>query len=185
MTTPVLPDRRRRRAPLGTIAYGAGLATAWILLWGQLSWANVLSGIAVAAALILWLVPRERRRAQVVTVRPLPLLRLLVYLVRQLAVSNVTLIREVLAPKARLRIGVIGVPMHDCSEQVITTLANFMAMAPGSMPVELRENPSVLYVHVLHLRSIDDSRRELYRLRDLTVLALGSPEAIAQLRPPP
>lgn len=58
-------------------------------------------------------------------------------------------------------------------------------MAPGSMPVELRENPSVLYVHVLHLRSIDDSRRELYRLRDLTVRALGSPEAIAQLRPPP
>lgn len=169
------------RLPVGTLAYGAGLAAAWVLLWGSLSWANVLSGVAVAAVLIWLLVPTERRHGRLGTIRPLALARLGIHLLRQLAVSNVVLIREVVAPRGRLRTGVVAVPVFGCSDQVVTTLANFMAMAPGTMPVEFRTDPRMMYVHVLHLRGIEEAREELLRLRDVTVRALGSAEAIAQL----
>ena len=175
------PRRRTWRAPFGALGYGTGLAAVWVLLWGSVSAANVLSGALVATLLIWWLVPIERRRAQTVTLRVGPLLRLAAFLLRQLVVANLILIREVLAPRTRLRIGVIGVPVVGCSEQVITTLANFMAMAPGSMPIELRGSPPTLYVHVLHLHDVEDVRAELLHLRDLTVRALGSGTAIAAL----
>jgi multicomponent Na+:H+ antiporter subunit E len=175
----------RWRAPFGTVAYGAGLTLAWVLLWGTWSAANVLSGAVVATVLILWLVPAERRRVAHVSVRVVPVVRLGVFLVRQLAASNLMLIREVVARRSRLRIGVVAVPVEACSEQVITTLANFMAMAPGSMPIDLRDDPAVLYVHVLHLHEVEEVKRQLWHLRDLTVRALGSPEAIAALEPCP
>jgi multicomponent Na+:H+ antiporter subunit E len=176
---------RRRRPSLGTFVYGLGLVAAWVLLWGAWSAANVLSGIAVAAALILLLVPAERRSAEIVEVRPLALARLGVYLLRQLATSNVMLIREVLAREGRRKTAVVAVPLTGASDQVVTTLANFMAMAPGTMPVEVEEDPTVLYVHVLHLDDLEAARRQLYRLRDLTVRALGSEAAVACLEERP
>jgi hypothetical protein len=43
------------------------------------------------------------------------------------------------------------------------------------MPLEVTRDPVVMYVHVLHLGSVDEVRREIWRLRDLVVEAFGSP----------
>jgi multicomponent Na+:H+ antiporter subunit E len=168
---------------MSTMGYGALLVAAWVLLWGAVSWANVLSGIVVAAVLVVVLVPRDRRRVgwKLPPARPLDLGRLGVYLARQLVVSNWLLIREVLAPRSKIRTGVIAVPVTGCSDQLLTILANFMAMAPGTMPVELADDRALMYVHVLHLGDVEETRRQLWRLRDLTVRALGSDHAIACL----
>src|SRR5690606_23745044 len=97
-------DRERGlRLPWGTLAYGLGLAAVWVLLWGAFSWANALSGALVAAALIAWLVPRQRRGRHVLRLRPAALVRLGLFLARQLVVSNYMVAREVLAARSRLR----------------------------------------------------------------------------------
>lgn len=173
------------RLSLGTVVYAVALVAVWVLLWGAWSAANVLSGIVVAALLILLLVPAERRRAEIVALRPVALLRLGVYLLRQLASSNIVLIREVVARRGRLQTAVVAVPLTGASDQVVTTLANFMAMAPGTMPVEVEDDPTVLYVHVLHLHDLEAARQQLYRLRDLTVLAIGGEAAMACLEERP
>jgi multicomponent Na+:H+ antiporter subunit E len=164
---------------VSTVAYGLVLAVIWVLLWGSWSAANVLSGLLVAAVLVLAFVPAERRREQIVVIRPLPFLALAAYLVRQLLVANVVLITEVLARRRTIRTGVIAVPVPGCSEQLLTIFANIVAMAPGTMPVEVRSDPPAMYVHILHLRDVEEVRAELIHLRDLMVRALGSGEAIA------
>ena len=45
------------------------------------------------------------------------------------------------------------------------------------MPLELTQDPTVLYVHVLHLRDVEAVRRDILRLTDLAVRAFGSAEA--------
>ena len=40
-------------------------------------------------------------------------------------------------------------------------------------------DPLVLYVHVLHLRDVEEVRRDVQHLTDLTVRAFGSAEAVA------
>ena len=37
----------------------------------------------------------------------------------------------------------------------------------------------MLYVHVLHLRDVEEVRRDIQHLTDLTVRAFGSPDAVA------
>ena len=47
------------------------------------------------------------------------------------------------------------------------------------MPLELTMDPLVLYVHVLHLDDVEQVRRDILHLTDLTVRAFGSAEAVA------
>ncbi|MGH9119820.1 MAG: Na+/H+ antiporter subunit E [Acidimicrobiales bacterium] len=155
------------------------LTSIWVLLWGRLSAANVISGLVVALVLIAVL-PDLRRPTHLPVLRPLALVLLGAYLLRQLVVSNLVLLREVLAPRSRISTGVVAVPLTGCSDELLTLMANFMALAPGSIPVEVTRDPAVIYVHVLHLGSVEEVRRQLWRLRDLTVAALGTePNAAA------
>ena len=64
--------------------------------------------------------------------------------------------------------------------EVLTLISNLLALSPGTMPIEIHWNPVVLYVHVLRLTDIDDVRREILHLTDLTVQAFGSDQAIAE-----
>ena len=44
------------------------------------------------------------------------------------------------------------------------------------MPIDLTSDPTVLYVHVLHLEDVEAVRRDILRLTDLAVRAFGSPD---------
>jgi multicomponent Na+:H+ antiporter subunit E len=163
------------RSSLGFVAV---LLAIWLLAWGSVSWANVASGLAVALALLV-AIPGIRRRSHLPVVRPVALARLAVRLARDLVVSNVLLTREVLAPRPRIRTGVVRVPLPECTDELLTLLANLVALTPGTMPVDVRRDPPEIAVHVLHLRSVDEVRRDIWSLRDLVVRAFGSPEAVA------
>jgi multicomponent Na+:H+ antiporter subunit E len=169
---------------LGPLGRNAVLATVlvgiWILLWGELSLANVVAGLAIAVAL-LWTVPADDRRPETV-VRPVALVRLGLYVLRQMVVSNTLLVRAVVSREAATNTGVLAVPMPDCSPQVITVTAALMTLTPGSMPVEADLDVPVLYVHVLDLRDLATVRKGLLQLRDLTIRAIGSASAVEATR---
>lgn len=162
-----------------SIGYVVALALIWVLLWGSASPANVLSGVAVAAVLVL-LVPGLRRRSgDRYAFRPVAIARFVGYVLLVTVRSNVELIREVLSRSSRIRTAVVGVPLPGCSDELLTLITNLLALSPGTMPLELRSNPNVLYVHVLHLTDIEQVRRDILRLTDLTVRAFASEETIA------
>ena len=163
------------RSSLGFVSM---LLAIWLLAWGSLSWANLVSGLAVALGLLVAL-PGARRRSHLPVVRPLPLVRLAARLARDLVVSDIVLTRQVLARRSRIATGVVRVPLPECSDEVLTLLANIVALTPGTMPVEVERDPPEMTVHVLHLHSVDDVRRDIWSLRDLVVRAFGTPEAIA------
>jgi multicomponent Na+:H+ antiporter subunit E len=156
----------------------------WTLAWGSLSAANVLSGVAVAL-LLLWIIPDDtsglRRRSPV---RPLAIARFVGYVLVQVVQSNVVLSREVLARHSRINTGVVAVPLPDCSDGLITLIANTIALTPGTMPIQVDRNPTVLYVHVLQLSDIEEARGEIRHLADLAYRAFGSDRAIAELPDP-
>jgi multicomponent Na+:H+ antiporter subunit E len=147
------------------------LTTIWVLLWGSVSFANVVSGLVVSIVLLRVLPGRRPSRFPVI--RPVALLRLGAYLAGQLAVSNVVLARDILTRRSRISTGVVAVPLDGCSDELLTLMANLIALTPGTVPVEVGQDPAVIYVHVLHVRHVEDVRRQLSQLRDVTVAAFG------------
>jgi multicomponent Na+:H+ antiporter subunit E len=163
-----------------SLGFVVAIVVLWILAWGALSPANLLSGLAVAVVLLA-AAPEARAPFHLPPFRPRALARLGWRLARDLVASNVVLTREVLTPRPRIATGVVDVALPGCSDELLTVLANLLSMTPGTMPLEIRRDPTVMVVHILHLDDVEAVRARIRSLRDLLVRALGSPEAIAAL----
>jgi multicomponent Na+:H+ antiporter subunit E len=165
---------------MNVLALGALLVAIWVFLWGYLTVANVLSGIVVVAALLA-VFPTGRPRRPTYVVRPIAVLRLVLYFVRSLLVANVVLAWEVLSRRDRIRTGVVEVPVLGVSEGILVFVANVTALTPGTLAIEVTPEPPTLYIHVLHLHDVEHVRRDIRRLEELIVRAFGTPDAIAAL----
>jgi multicomponent Na+:H+ antiporter subunit E len=163
---------------VGRALLGAWLLLVWLALWGTVTPANVLSGVAVAATVQLIPLPtRDVRFA----FRPLRTLRFVIYFAGQLVRASVVVAREIVTPRSHINTGVVAVPLHGASDALVTLVADAVTLTPGTLTLEARRDPPTLYVHVLHLHHVEDVRRSIRRTEVLAVRAFGSPDAIAGL----
>lgn len=154
--------------PVRALVTVAWSALVWVALWGDLSPANVLGGLAVGIV-GAWVVPLGRRdgRTSSVVVHPLRALRFLGYFLWALVRSSAVVAWEVITPGSRIYQGIIEVRLETRSLGIATLIANAISLTPGTLTIEVREAPLRLYVHVLHLRDIDAVRAELQHLQQL------------------
>jgi multicomponent Na+:H+ antiporter subunit E len=149
------------------------LLALWLLAWGEISIANVVSGIALIVVLFL-VFPTARHRGPRVRVHPIAVSRLVAYVLTQLAVSNVLVAREIVSRRSRMRTGVIGYRVQQPSDLTVTLMANILALTPGTMPVDVTHDPTTIYVHFLLLSDVEDARRTIGRLEKLVVGAVAT-----------
>lgn len=155
---------------------GLWLVAVWLLLWEEVSAANVLSGVAVAAGTLVLFPPRAAKRQG--TFRPIPALKFLVYFHIKLFQASAIVAWEIVTPRSRINQGIVAVPIRHVSDALTTLIANAISLTPGTLTIEVHRNPTVLYVHVLHLRDVEAIRRDVRQLELYAARAFGSQEAI-------
>lgn len=129
------------------------LALIWAFVTGSFTSLNLLFGILLAFCVLYLLrdyaappkTLRQLRRA----------VSLGMLFIRELVVSAVQVAIVVLTPDLRrvLRPAVIAFPLSVKSDAEITLLANLITLTPGTLSVDVSEDRSVLYIHVLTLSS--------------------------------
>lgn len=153
----------------------------WIALWGDLSWANVVGGVLVAGFVLAAIplpVPVLAHR-----ITPGPALRYFVLFLRDLCVATFEVARQVFWPIARLRPGVVAVPLRSHDPSLLALVANTITLTPGTMTIEVDPARAQLWVHVLHLvpygeRAVVEQAQALERLGAKVLgveLTAGSP----------
>lgn len=159
------------------------LTAVWVLLWNDLSVANVASGVVVSLGVVtLAGLPRVTRgRDDVARIRILTTIWFGAYVLFKLVESNLVLAWEIVTPRNRIRTGVVAVPLRTESSTAMMVVANVITLTPGTLTIEVQGTPPVLYVNVLHLNDIEEVRRDLLRIEELSVRAFGSRTARAQL----
>ena len=169
-----------------TTALVLWLTAVWVGLWGSVTPANVLGGLAVAGVLVL-LLPLPPGGGHGV-VRPVALLRFALRFLVDLVVSSWQVLALVLQPRLALRQGVVAVPVPGASEGLLTMLANAISLTPGTLTLDVDLRSSTLYVHALDVgtgpQGIADLRRGLRDQAAAAVRAVGTPEARSHLRQP-
>ena len=160
---------KERRVPKRLVITLVWSVVVWTALWGEISVANVGGGLVVGLATLL-LVP-VRSRGERVRVRVLAALRFLAFFVWALVKASVIVAWEVVTPRNRIHQAIVEVPIPTASPGVTALIANAISLTPGTLTLEARREPATLYVHVLHLRTIEETRAELGRLVDLAVRA--------------
>lgn len=139
-------DMRRRGLRVGMIVW---LVAVWVLLWGSVSWANLLSGLVVALLISYLLplppVPVESR------VRPLGLLALVGYVAWSLIWSSTQMAWLAVKPgKAPLN-AVLRAHLNIKSDLMLALAVNIINLTPGTIVLEIDQVRRIIYVHVINV----------------------------------
>ncbi len=161
---------------------GSWLVVMWLLLWGQVTVANVGTGALVAAG-VVWAFPPAPERDDPLKVRVLPALSLVGWFLWALVVSNVAVAREVVMPASRTQIrpGIVACALRTRSGRLATVIANLITLTPGTLTVEARGRPAVLFVHVLSYEDLASVRADVDDLERRVVRAFGTDEDLAHV----
>lgn len=146
-------------------------SAVWVALWGDLSVANVLWG-AVLGTVTMVSVPVVHK-AHRLPVRVLPMIRFGLVVAWSLVKASAIVAWEVVTPVNDINEGIVAIPLRTTSPGLMTLLANVISLTPGTLTLETRRSPPTVYVHVLHLRHIEDVRQDIHHLEDLVMVAFA------------
>ena len=150
------------------------LVVVWVLLWRDASPGVWVAGLALATGSEIVRRASERRGRVSVA----GMLRFLFVYAGRVVASNVRVAWEVVTPSnEQIREAIVAVPLATRSMSVALLVANVISYTPGSLTIELAEDPFILYVHVLHFESVDQVRTEVASLETLAMRALSEPIA--------
>lgn len=160
----------RRIRPLPLLA----LTGVWVALWGNVSWINVVSGLVVAAAiLVLFPLPPL---ASTVRVHPVGAARLLARFVADLVASSVRVAALVVRPRPVGAGAIIEVPLTVPDDLRRAIVAEMTSLVPGTVVIDLSARTGVLTLHVLDATddaALDRERENVRALERRVVAAVG------------
>lgn len=155
------------------------LAAVWVLLWGDLTIANVvfgaLIGTVVTAAFPLPPVAFHGR------IHPLGLLRLSGRLLLDLVRSSFVVAALAFRKDASATNAVVKVRLRTDSDLYLTMTSELVSLVPGSLVVEARRATQTLYLHVMDVHGPQDIARARQSVLDAearVIRALGSRDEI-------
>ncbi|GIF00887.1 Na+/H+ antiporter subunit E [Paractinoplanes rishiriensis] len=177
VTTRTTPSRWRDR-----VVAAAALVTVWMLLWGVFSWANLISGLLVAAVVLtVFPLPPVTFAGRP---RPVGLLRFAGRFLADLVVASVQLAVLAFRFGHRPRSAIIRVPLRVRSDLVLTLTGEAVSLIPGSLIVDTDQASTTLYIHVIGVAdrdAVERFRRQVYETEARIVRAIGSAAEISML----
>jgi len=160
----------------------AGLVVLWMLLWGQFTWLNLATGILLAILVsVIFYLPAVQLSGRM---NPWFTFTFLAKLLWDIARASTEVALLTLRPGLKLTNAIIQVPLRTRSDLILTWTAVATSIVPGSIVVDIDRVNSTLYLHVLNMKSIDqtDSFREgVMKTEQRIVAAFGSREDLERL----
>ncbi len=162
------------------------LTLVWVLLWSDVSLANVLSGIVVAVVATTLMplnpVPFHAR------LHPWGTVELLARFAWDVVVASAQVAGLALRPGRVPRGAVIRVQLRSHSDVVLTITAELASLVPGSIIVEAHRLTGTLYVHVLDVElagGLEAARRHVLEQEQRVLYAIAPDDEIAAVGLPP
>lgn len=168
-----MADRIVRSLPVVIVC-----AAVWLLLHGEVTFANVLWGIVLGVLLtVAFPVDRTAPRHRL---HPLALAAWIGFVLWSLVKSSWAVIKIIVRPTPQnLRAGVVRIRLQSESPVTTALVANAITLTPGTMTLTALVDPAELHVHGIGLGDLDEFRADVLDLERRTLAALEplSPEA--------
>lgn len=146
----------------------AALTLAWCALWGNFSFANALSGIA----LTVLVTSRKVATPNIGAIRLVPLLKLSWLILVDLAKSTYEVAAEILTPTDRTDESIVAITLPLEARDHLLLLVSAITLTPGTAVVDADPDTGVLYLHLLHDRRREETIAHAHELAALACEAL-------------
>ena len=134
-------------------------AGLFMILLGSGSIGVFLSGFGLGYA-ALWLSKPLYRDTRYFKKLP-KTINLVVYFLKELVISNLRVLWDVVTPGHINRPGIIGVPLTAQTDLEIFIVASLISLTPGTLSVDLSEDRKTLFVHVMFLEDVESAKEEI------------------------
>ncbi|MEH1169175.1 Na+/H+ antiporter subunit E [Micromonospora sp. CPCC 205539] len=133
------------------------LVVVWNLLWGEVNWANLASGVLVGAAVLLFFpLPAVTFGGRL---RPWALLVFALRFGVELVSASLHVARIAVQPGYRPRGAIIAVRLRVPSDLNLALTAEAVSLVPGTLIIELDRDFGTVYLHVLDTHGPADLTR--------------------------
>jgi len=153
----------------------------WVLLWGDVSWANVLGGLVVGTVVLLVLpMPPTAFRGRV---HPWRLLLLLARFHWDLLRASLEVAVLAFHVGRTPHGAIVGVRLCSSNDLYMTIVAELSSLVPGTLVLDAHRITGTLYLHVLDVAlsgGIEQVRRDTLALEERVLRALASREELAE-----
>lgn len=146
------------------------LAITWAAMTGAFTAANLATGFVFGYLALYLAQPVIGASSYFLKLRQV--LGFVLFYLWELVLANLRVAHDVATPGFRMRPGVIAVPLDARTDGEITMLANLITMTPGTLSLDVSDDRSVLYVHVMYLGDPDEVRREIKDGLERRILAM-------------
>jgi len=135
------------------------LALVWAALQGEISLGRLLVGYVVGYG-ILALLAKGGVMPSTLASRTGHAVSLAAFFAWELLISNFRVAADVLRG-SRIEPAVVAIPLDVTSDGEILLLSMLINITPGSVTIDLSDDRRTLYVHVMHMRSAAETRKEI------------------------
>ena len=148
------------------------LALIWAALHGEFSLTTLATGQLLGYVILLGLVRagvlrRSKYFGKVHLVAGLGL-----FFFWELVRANLRLAFDVATPSFHMKPGIIALPLDVTEDPEILLLAMLINLTPGSVALDVSDDRSVMYVHVMYISSPEDARAEIKQGFERRILRL-------------
>ncbi|AWB87101.1 Na+/H+ antiporter subunit E [Mycetocola zhujimingii] len=162
-----------------------GLVVLWCLMWGQVTVLTVVTGVILAVVIsLMFYLPAIDLSGRV---NVWYLLVFFVRLIIDIARASIDVAWLVINPRYKPSSAVIAIPLDTRSDLIMTFTAEAISLVPGSIVVDVDRQESVLYVHVINVRTeedLEEFRNEVFATEKRLVMAIGSKDDVWRVRQP-
>jgi len=148
------------------------LTTVWVLLWGSVTAANVIGGLAVATGIVVLLpmphVPVHGR------LNPSSLAHLMGKVAYYLVLSSIQVAWLAVRPGPPPVTAVLRARLDLKSDLILALAVNVINLIPGSIVLEIDPDRRLIYAHVLDVGSDKAVRRFHRQIAEIERLMIAS-----------
>jgi multicomponent Na+:H+ antiporter subunit E len=125
------------------------LSLIWMFLKDDYSPSTFLIGYLLG--LLLLLAYRSFFNERFYLLRVKAVIILLLLFLKELVLSNISVLKHVLKPKLDIRPGIFALETELTKDWEITTLANLITLTPGTLVVDVSLDSRILYIHAIDI----------------------------------
>lgn len=143
------------------------IAVVWMFLSSSMTAGTFVIGYLIGILLIFLM--RRYFKEKFYLVWVWAAIKLTVIFFRELALSNITVLRIVLKPKMDIEPVIFAFPTDLRQDWEITLLSNLITLTPGTLVVHVSDDQRTLYIHAIDVDDVDDEINSIKRSFEKTI----------------
>jgi len=135
------------------------LALIWMLLAGDPTFVGFVVGYVIGIAFLFAL--RRFFRKPLYLHKVWAVVKLLALFLKELVLSNITVIAHIMRPRLTVRPGVFAYRTDLRSDWEVTLLACLITLTPGTLTLEVSPEQDTLYIHAIDIGDADELKAQI------------------------